>query len=320
MILLKEYLNSNIMNIVLASDNNFVQHCAVTIVSILQNNDNVNIYLLTDNLNDENQIILSSLTQDLGGQLTIIKVPENLLDKLPMPKGLFAHISIATYYRLFMAELLPNEVKKVIYMDCDVIVRRSLKVLWETNLTGYAIGAIYQYNEWSDKEQSWQRLNIKRDFGYFNAGVLLVNLQYWRDNDIQKMFMRFIKNNYKSIRSHDQDVLNAVLTQKTLPLRYTWNLLPWLFDDFSIWSFPYRDLLESIDDDIENPHIVHFVNIPKPWKCGCLNPFRKEYYKYLQLTPWKSYKPKFEFVPWWENRLYHPLMVWLGKIKRNLFK
>ena len=77
------------MNIVLASDNNFVQHCAVTIVSILKNNCDVTLYLLTDNLSIENEYMLLTLTQLNDGKLIVIKVPDNILDKLPMPKGLF---------------------------------------------------------------------------------------------------------------------------------------------------------------------------------------------------------------------------------------
>lgn len=304
------------MNIVLASDENFVQHCAVTITSILRNNNNVIFYVLTDGLSDENSHKLSTLTHKLGGILNFINVPKNLLEKLPMPKGVASHISVATYYRLFLADLLPKDIEKVIYMDCDIVVRRALDELWNTDLSGYAVGAVFQYNDWSDRENSWHRLNIKRDFGYFNAGVLLINIKYWRDNYIQQSFMTFIENNYASIRSHDQDVLNAVLSQHTLPLSYTWNLLPWLFDDYASWSFPYERLLDNIKDDIQNPHVVHFVNTPKPWKCGCTNPYRQEYYVYLALTPWNAYRPKFEFVPWVRNRIYHPSMVLLGRIKR----
>lgn len=308
------------MNIVLSSDNNFVQHCAVTITSILRNNSNVVFYLLTNGITQENELKLSTLTHELGGTIKIIKVPENLLEKLPMPKGVASHISVATYYRLFMANLLPDEIDKVIYLDCDIVVRRSLDELWDTDLSGYAAGAVFQYSDWSDKENSWDRLHIEREFGYFNAGVILINLKYWRDNGIQHLFMDFIENNYSSIRSHDQDVLNAVLSKKTLPLSYTWNLLPWLFDAYDSWTFPYERLLTDIKEVIRNPHIVHFVNTPKPWKCGCTNPFRQEYYDNLALTPWRTFRVKFEFVPWVKNRLYHPAMVFLGRIKRFVFR
>ena len=307
------------MNIVLASDNNFVQHCAVTIVSILKNNCDVTLYLLTDNLSIENEYMLLTLTQLNDGKLIVVKVPDNILDKLPMPKGLFLHISVATYYRLFISELLPSHIDKVIYLDCDIVVRHSLEELWNTNLMDYAIGAVYQYNEWSDNENSWDRLHIERKHGYFNAGVLLINLRYWRKFNIQERFMNFIEENFTVIRSHDQDVLNAVLSQSTFPLEYRWNLLPWLFDDYSAWTFPYDILLANVKKDIGDPYIVHFVNTPKPWQSGCTNPFRSEYYKYLEYTPWKDFRPSFEFRSWIYYRISHPVMVYMGKIKRFIF-
>lgn len=305
------------MNIILASDNNYVQHCAVTICSILEHNTDVVIYLLTESLSKDNINILERLIRSKGASFHLLTVPSSIVNRMPMPKEMSNHISIATYYRLFICDLVPQSIDKILYLDGDIVVRNSLEKLWNIDIGDFAIGAVYQYNEWCDNNQTWSRLNISPQYGYFNAGVLLINLQYWRNHNLPNTFMDYIKDNYYKIRFHDQDVLNAVLYKNVYPLGYEWNLLPFLFDDYLRWTFPYPSLLTDLPAIIKDPAIIHFVNTPKPWQCGCTNPFRKEYFKYLSYTPWKGFKPKFEFSKFFYNYIWHPLMVKLGKIRRK---
>ena len=279
------------MVIVLASDNNYVQHCAATMASIIVNNidEDVCFYILTEGINDSNKRSLLTLEQKYEKKIHICTVPSDIVQNLPMPSYMSSHISIATYYRLFVASILPESLDKIIYLDSDIIVRGSLVELWNTNMDNYPLAAVYQANEWADNNDTWTRLNLSRDIGYFNAGVLMINLKYWRENHVQEQLLNFIELNYDKIHSHDQDTLNAVLGSKTLALNCKWNLLPFLFiGDISRYSFPQKANVDSIKEAMKNPTVVHFVFKPKPWESGCNNPFRKEYYKYLSLTPWKG--------------------------------
>ena len=276
------------INIVLATDDNFVQHCSVVIASVLANNKDVSFYIFTEGLKPENESKLKDLATKYGGELHICLMDSDVVSQFPMPSYMSSHISIATYYRLFVVKALPSDIDRVIYMDCDIVVRGGLTPLWETDLTDRALAAVYQCEEWAVSENSYERLGFDSKYGYFNAGILLINLEYWRKHNVTEQLMSFIKNHYAQIHSHDQDVLNAVLHQQVKPLSYTWNCLPFFFEKGK-FTFPsFVDYSKSIDD----PIIIHFVYKPKPWQYECKHPYKDEYFKYLDQTCFKGWRPK----------------------------
>lgn len=313
------------MYIVCATDNKFVQHCAVTIVSILKNNTSkVIIYLLTEGLSLYNEKQLTDLVTSNGGELHIIPVNSEALKNCPMPP-LFklSHISIATYYRLLVSELLPEEIDKVIYLDCDIVVRHSIDDLWNYNIDGYAIGAVYQIADWNI--DAIKRLSYPISYGYFNAGVLLINLKYWRENQISGQLFEYLEKNKDKIIFHDQDALNGVLHGKCLRLPCKWNMQNGFFKKsvFTIISTKneesisyYDDYKNQIPKEIYDPVIVHYVSKPKPWEIGCTHPYKREYYHYLNQTPWYNYQTP-NAIPYYAKRpklLYYHLKWQLKKV------
>lgn len=298
------------INIVLATDDNFVQHCSVVIASVLANNNEVSFYLFTEGLKPDNEKILKDLAKQYGGELHVCLMDSNIVSQFPMPSYMSSHISIATYYRLFVERALPSNIDKVIYMDCDMVVRGSLTPLWETDMTDKAIGAVYQFNEWALNNQSYERLGFDSSYGYFNAGLLLINLKYWREHDVTSQLMAFIKDNYAQIHSHDQDVLNAVLHQYVQPLSYTWNCLPSFFEK-KRYTYPgFVDYSKNIVD----PVVIHYVSKPKPWQYECKHPYKDEYYKYLDQTHFKGWRPKRIWKEYKEFTLMPNIIRFLAKM------
>jgi lipopolysaccharide biosynthesis glycosyltransferase len=287
------------MNIICSTDNNFVQHCSVMLTSVLINNEGVSVWLLTEGLTKINQTILKDEVESKGGILNYVKVDSEIISKLPMPKNdLLSHISPATYYRLLMSDLLPFEVHKAIYLDCDIIVRGSLMELWNTDISNFAIGAVHQM--WNEVEDA-NRLGYPVEYGYFNAGMLLVNLDYWRENSISVKLVDYLTSNYETILMHDQDALNAILYDKAFRLPCKWNMLHYFFypDSRNIKGIfegrlitDYLDYKEQLKHNRNNPIIVHYVSKPKPWQEGCLHPFVKEYFNYAKKT--KSFRALIE--------------------------
>lgn len=286
------------MNIVLASDNNFVQHCCVTMTSILRHNKNVVFYLFTEGLSEENVKLLTQHVERLGGVLKICLMDSSIVSRFPMPKQNATHITVATYYRLFAELALPRSVNRLIYLDCDIVVRGELTELYNTNLDGYAIAAVYQHNEWGIENKAFERLHIPFKNGYFNAGVLMINLNYWREHDVTNRLLNFIRNHYDRIIAHDQDTLNSVLNEEVRALDYKWNYLP-VFLDSSKFTFPAK-----VDyTDKKEPVIVHFVNRPKPWEYYSDHPYTSEYYENLDLTPFKGWRPKWNWASFEKYRI-----------------
>lgn len=298
------------MNIVLASDNNFVQHCCVTMTSILRHNKDVVFYLFTEGLSEENVNLLTQQVECLSGVLNICIIDSSIVSRFPMPKTQSSHISVATYYRLFAEFVLPQSVDRLIYLDCDIVVRGDLTELYNTNLDGYAIAAVFQHNEWGVANKTFERMEIPVEYGYFNAGVLLINLCYWRNHDVSNRLLNYIRDNYSKIRAHDQDTLNAILYKEVKPLDYIWNYLP-IFLDTSYVTFPLKvDYSEK-----KEPVVIHYVNRPKPWEYYSDHPYTSEYYYYLDFTPFKGWRPKWN----WASFKKYRIKPFVRKIKNKFF-
>lgn len=294
------------MNIVLSTDNKFVQHCLVTMTSIMENNKDVNFYVITNGLSDFNTEILVKQANKYNCQLKYLYVKNEIIDKLPMPQNKnLRHISPATYYRLFIDELLPKSIDKLIYLDCDMIIRGSLKKLWETPLDDYVMAAVFQNQNWAIKNDAFKRLSIPSQFGYFNAGTLLINLQNWRKECIQEKLLKFLHDNYEKIICHDQDVLNAILYNKTICISPVWNMLTEFYvskeKDINCGCTSFT--ASEIEEYQKKAIIIHFVSRPKPWEYACNHPLRYEYYKYLQLTPFCKWKPTFNLRNIWSYKI-----------------
>ena len=309
------------MNIVLATDNNFIQHCCVTITSILCNNKDVDIFIITEGLSAENENILRTQTEKYDGRFHIALVDKAVIAKLPMPKTAAQHISPATYYRLFVAEILPDTIDKLVYLDCDIVVRGSLADYWNIDLTGRPLAAVYQRNSWATNTykgriSSYERLDMDCAVGYFNAGSLLINLKYWREHHVQEMLLRFLETHYDKIISHDQDILNGCFYKNVLPVSNIWNFRCPMVPDYYGSEFIDKKEIKNIT---QQAVVIHYVNRPKPWEYACKHIYTKEYYKYLDQTPFVGWRPAFK----WENIYkYHirPILVDIKHFFDKLFK
>ena len=314
------------MNIVCATDNNFVQHCAVTLISILKNNPNdINIYILTEGLSEDNESKLNQLVTNNGGQIHIILVNGEVLKECPMPNmSVLDHISVATYYRLLVSKLLPENIDKVIYFDCDIVVRHNLDDLWNYSVSGNAIAAVYQISK--SNIDAANRLGYPISYGYFNAGVLLINLKYWRDHNISERLFEFLNLKKEKIIYHDQDVLNGVLYDKCQRLPIKWNMLTYFFikkimniNDVINGEIinSYADYKNQILNEKDDPSVIHFVYKPKPWDAGCDHPYKNIYFQYLRYTPWKEFKAPRIFLTF----LKHPQVfyMWFKEKIKGIF-
>ena len=284
------------MIIVLATDNCFAQHCAVAIRSVLDHNRDVEFYILTEGLTEEN---VSKLHSVVGAcSMTVCKVDSEALKGFPMPDVRTEKISIATYYRLFITQLLPASISKALYLDCDLVVRGSLRELWETDMTDKALAAVH-YPDCPTMKMNCKRLGIAEELRYFNAGVLLMNLDYWRTHDLPQRYFDFIAEGKYPLRQRDQDVLNAVTSAECASLPWKYNVmgneLETIKEIVTGAQLEYVKLLEKVE-----PVIVHFSFRLKPWELGCRNPYKKDYRSTLKRTPWRGASLQFSWTGFYE--------------------
>jgi lipopolysaccharide biosynthesis glycosyltransferase len=202
-------------------------------------------------------------------------------------------ITVATYFRLLIPELLGREISKVIYLDADVIVHRDLGGLWVTPFTGHPVLAVQdqgvRYISGPYGLSNYRSLGIPEDAKYFNAGVLLLDLEKWRREHISDSVMQYIRDHSEHIRFHDQDGLNAVLWNRWGWLDPRWNQMPQLLQVSRIEDSPFDRLTH--ERTVRDPYITHFASSDKPWRYGCRHPASADFLSALATTEYRTFRP-----------------------------
>ena len=280
------------MDIVACTDKWFVMPTGVMMYSVCVNNPDVDIVfhiIIDDSVTGKGmRDLVETVTVFEGKSIAFYHVDVTKFPSFPCVTTRTA-ITQAAYYRLMLSEILPQTIRKVLYMDGDIIVRHSLLPLWNTDLKGYAVGAMPDIIGIEYSGEFSKRLNYPSQFGYFNSGVLLVNLEYWREHRVVRDFMRYIQEHADILIFPDQDILNALFHDKKVVLPIKYNFICgflWSSSQYDFGKFG-KELREALKD----PVIVHFTG-GKPWQYSRLpqHPFSSTFYKYQRQTRWKGMK------------------------------
>ncbi|WP_037287215.1 glycosyltransferase [Saccharibacillus sacchari] len=270
------------MNIVFAADNHYIQHLSVTLTSLLENathKDKITINIIGKDIEIKNKLFLDQLVQGYGSRIVYKEINPNLLKEAVIN----GHITEATYYRILIPNLFEADVKKVLYLDCDLVITADIWELWDTELDGHALGAVRIYEYVNDGR-------VPENATYFNAGVLLINLDKWRSEDLTRKVLEYIKAYPDRLLSWDQDALNGVLYEEWVELPFHWNFRSQLFE-LNSEQFPFVEK-RIFEESQSNPSIVHFTTNSKPWHYMNEHPYKNEYFKYLDNSgyPYTKYK------------------------------
>ena len=278
------------MDIVACTDKWFVMPTGVMMYSVCVNNPDLDIvfHIIHDEsiTEKDKHDLEQTVTAFHGKQIVFYMVNVEMFAAFPNLQNRH-DITQASYYRLMLSEILPESIEKVLYLDGDIIVRGSILPLWETDIADYAVAAVRDPNE--RNIEFYTRLRYPSDKGYFNAGVLLVNLHYWRDHNLAAEFNEFLRTRASDIVYHDQDVLNAKFygSKVNLPLKYNFTS-GLLYSDprYHYWRSDH-EWTEALQDCV----VLHFYN-EKPWSIYQRNrhPFSNTWYKYQDQTIWKGLK------------------------------
>jgi len=251
------------INIVFCIDKQYAQHLGAAITSVIINNaqENICFHVICDTLDDWNLNKFRELSRRYRRNIDFYFIKTKPFANLKVSH----HVSPATYFRLAVPYILPQNIEKVLYLDSDLIVRGSLRKLWECDIKDKPIaGRPYKNQERIDSLDLNSRI-------YFNAGVMLINLECWRERNISIQALKFLEENPELVLFWDQDALNKVIDGDLSILSEEWNNTIYLNS--------------SQSHLLEDSKIVHFVGSLKPWnKCSDI---RKEiYWKYIRQSPW----------------------------------
>lgn len=233
-------------------NNSYAPYVGVAIKSIWENNKDGRfvIHILTDFLSEDSIIFLKSQCRTMP--LQIHKVDDSRL------KNLKKTWSIYTWYRLLLPSILTN-IDKILYLDADVLITGPISSLFDLNMTGKAVAGVIDIQAFNNEAK--KRLGGEIAHRYICAGVLLMNLVYWRANDLTDKICDWAIINDKKIAFPDQDAINAVCKDSRIVLPMKFGVLDAHFH--YAWRFSEylrQEALEALD----NPIIVHYAG-QSPW-------------------------------------------------------
>ncbi len=188
------------------------------------------------------------------------------------------HVNEATFLRLGLEKLAPADCDRVIYLDADVTVMRDLREMWECSLEGCVVGGVP--DTFIDENEFANRWGLPNQAcGYFNAGVMLIDLKKVRAEKLFSRALDFIIEENPPFA--DQDALNKVAWGRWRNLDAAWNvqrdmLIAGLADQLP----PGKKLAEGA-----RPGVVHFTGRDKPWLPSGWHPWAWIYWINLRRTP-----------------------------------
>jgi lipopolysaccharide biosynthesis glycosyltransferase len=202
-------------------------------------------------------------------------------------------ISETTYLRLLIPKLLPDRCRRAIYLDADLVVARDLTPLWTLPMEGHAVLAVQDFSiQQLDHPKGVRRhrdLGLRGDAPYFNAGVLVLDLERWRRQGIAGQVFDYLHDYRDDVNEVDQDGLNAVLAGQWKPLDLRWNQQSNV-EHLERWpASPLKDAARALGPALLHaPFIVHYTGASKPWHAVCHHPERDRFVQHLKASGWFS--------------------------------
>ncbi|MDO4438541.1 MAG: glycosyltransferase family 8 protein [Eubacteriales bacterium] len=284
------------MDIVYNCDDGYVKYTAVSICSLYENNKNVKelrVHILGNNISENSKAKLSGLAEGYERKISFYDLCgfEELVKELAGGYVNAGKFTITALARLFAVRLLPSDIGRILYLDCDTLVLSELSGLWETELSGKVAAMAAEPTIYPEVKE---RLGLKVSDPYFNAGMILIDTELWAKEKILENAMDFYKENNGSLPFSDQDLINFALKDRIKIVSQTYNFITnYYYQSFryltknvswyancmtkSEWKLAYKA-----------PKIVHFAGDERPWIKGSFNPYKKEFMHYKSLTPWKD--------------------------------
>jgi lipopolysaccharide biosynthesis glycosyltransferase len=297
--------------VVCAADNLYAMPLAVAARSALENLDQqwqMLLFVIDGGISYTNkQKIIESLDSKRC-RVQFVSKPDSLLGDVQVLRYFETengfkeqtYITRTAYYRLLIPELLPDDLDKAIYLDCDLVVQGDLSQMWQADIGDHYLLAVQDL--WTPIAKhgllNHEELDLPLDAKYFNSGILLLNLKQWRADNVSTQLIHYLHEKRDRIRFHDQDVLNAVLAGRWGELNFRWNLTPGIHNVY--WQKSASPVeQEALSQAIRNPGIIHYAMVSKPWTTRYTGfdyslGFDPLFFLYLNKTAWSGWR----LTPW----------------------
>ena len=318
------------LDVVCAADDAYAMPLAVTLKSACRNlaeGYRIRLFLLSGGISDKNFAMIESTLKNESIDINVIEPDLAAVSDL----GVSHHISRTAYFRLLTAELIPDGVEKVIYLDSDLFIKENVVYLWDLPLGDqYCLAAVDVACPYIDARagcrnfrlanpymaslrpiRNFRSLGLNGCSEYFNSGVMVLNLKQWRRENVAERLLKTLRDNAKYVWCWDQYALNVVFHSNWGRFNPRWNQGAHAFE------YPAADhapiAWEEWTELRTNPAIVHFTTEFKPWQYDSGHPRGEVFFEGLADTAWKDWRPErvsLNFKRWINRRM-------LGAMKRT---
>ncbi len=274
------------MNIVVASDDNYVPHLITLVASICENNkdcDLLNVYVLNNNISESRINAINALKEKYANLSFNFVLMTDEIIRAELGANVWQDRSLSAFARIFIPRIVEGD--KALYLDVDGIAAGRLSEYYSTDLSGFAIAGVLDTNNISRH----RAVGLSDDMPYINSGSILFNLNLCREIDFTKQCIDFINSKNGQVVAMDQGTINGVLSPQNLIkiISPENNVFTTLFElnskqikqIYGIRSY-YSD--EELAKARKSPVFVHFTSglTTRPWEEHCKHPLREEYWKY----------------------------------------
>lgn len=289
---IEPFSSINNIPIVMSSSEYFMPYCGTTIRSIVEHSSkeySYDIIILEKEVQEKTKKLIKKVVQGYDNfSIRFVNVSRwfnsyNLTEN--------RHISVETYFRLIIPELL-SKYEKTLYLDGDLIVKADVAELYNTDLTGYFIagvvdvvgaGLVNGFDN-SAKEYCIEKLRLKNRFMQFNAGVMVINIDELKKTFSSQYLLDFAERGQFTFQ--DQDVLNILCQGKIKWLDPAWNFFA---DDINgyrgyVATYAPKEMYDAYRKAESNVKIYHFAGAEKPWYEPTYE-YADEFWDTLRRTP-----------------------------------
>ncbi len=292
------------MNFLFVTDENFAEICTVAMYSVAEHNDGAVFYVINDGMRDDTICKMKASLQNLNCRIVFVDTID-IVNKfeINVNPGIWP---INCLQRLFICDRIPESVKRILYLDCDILVRKSLKQLYDIEFGDEYCAAIPDCLSRLCKSN----IGINENDIYYNSGVLLINLEKWRKMNVEKLFVASMQEHKGRLQYPDQDLINMVFQNKIFRVNAKYNVTSYEYG-YSYEELMYYHNAEDYIDKNEfvtakkDPYIFHFTNdvrIIRPWYKNSNHPFFEEWNSIRNKTLWGC-------EPLRENAVNRSLMI-----------
>ena len=288
----------NEVKVLYTIDRNYSIFTLISIDSILRNNTSHSkywFYIAKQNLSLKQENFMRKFIEKRGANVSFIDINNDLInsDKIIYNSPNCNYITSVAMARIFAADLLPKNINKIIYLDADTYVLSDLKDLYNYDIDNNFVGLVLNKPEVLYPKTFYDFKN-----GYFNSGVMLINLEKWRSEKVSKGIIKYYQDNIRKFTFDsntkncfylvDQDLINLYFDGKIKKIPSLWN--------------------QQITQ-IYNIGVIHYIGSDKPWKFNSKNNKTRSYLnnwgKITELKLYRHYYLIKYYFDFYSNKINH---------------